>query len=370
MLKLLEILMHGLGILGVDEITNLICNLVYQNLQILLGYDKLDEWMNLDTYNDCLKVLEEELKDIYDKNNVEQILKLIYKISVEICVYRNNKEKERLLDEKKYLEIEFEKLKDKKKFLSNILEKKKQLRQDIKNIDCIIKDKELLLKEYEQRNEKLPEYSKIFSINHFEEILNRERKRKLKQIEEYNEMLEPKNYIQTRDKTKKDLELLENIENCESIAIEDKVLKLQKVFLKCFIEKIEKIQNKKELIDLIYILRYYNYIPFNKENLIKEVKQLSKNIQLVINILIEKMLKFKVLNKISNNKEFNFKVIKLIFYTRIISLENIKIEFIKRDKKIFVNLYDGEVFEKTEELSIGKTEIPKIKLDKKIDLFC
>lgn len=354
----------------IDEITNLNCNLIYQNIQILLGYDKLNQWMNLGTSNDCLKILENELNTIYDENNVHDFLKLIYQIAIGICVSRNESEKKRLLDEKKYLEIEFDRLKDKKTFLLEISNKKKQLRENIKDIDCIINDKELLEKEYKKRNKKLPEYSKIFGISHLEEILSRERKRKLKQIEEYNGMLEPKNYVKAKSKTKRELELLVNVDLDKNPELEKQVLKLQNIFLKCFKEKIENAQNKKEIIDLIYILRYYNFIPYNKNMLIKEVKELKKNIKSVMDLLIEKMSKFKVVNKISNNKEFNLKAIETIFYTRIMSLENIKIEFVQKEKKLFINLYDGEIFEKTQEIDIGDIQVPKIKLDKKIDVFC
>ena len=146
-----------------SEISNIDCNLIYQNLQILLGFKFLDEWMNQGNGKGTLEKLEKELKDNYDEINIEKLLKYIYKLSIIICIQRNQSEKERLLEEKEWNEKELERLKDKVKLVETMAEIKKQTAKEIKKIDKIINDDELLKKEFEKRNKKLSEYKKILA---------------------------------------------------------------------------------------------------------------------------------------------------------------------------------------------------------------
>lgn len=96
-----------------SEISNIDCNLIYQNLQILLGFQALEEWMNLENQPELLERLELKLKKRYDDEIIDGILDLIYRLSIIVCIKRNKNERDRLTEEKEWDEKELERLKDK-----------------------------------------------------------------------------------------------------------------------------------------------------------------------------------------------------------------------------------------------------------------
>ena len=60
----------------------------------------------------------------------------------------------------------------------------------------------------------------------------------------------------------------------------DKMLaKLQKIFLKAYQLKIQKINEKSQIMDCIYEFRYYTVLPFNEEINVGLVKGIQKELQ-------------------------------------------------------------------------------------------
>lgn len=346
-----------------DEITNVTCNLIYQNLLILLGYEKLNGWMENKNYEDKVEILENDFCALYGQEKTKKMLNLIYKISISICAKRNIKEKERLEDEFNYIKKEYEDIKNKKEYLSKLSEKKKQQLEIIGQIDTVLKDEEKLLDAYEERNSKLPLYNKMMNVEHFKQILNKERKKALKVIEECNQNMEPKKYVEQKEKLKNEFELLEYINKDANKEVEE----VEKIFMQCLQEKIEKAENKKEIIELIYMLRYYYFVPFSDKEYIKDKKSLRKVLEETTKVLIQKMYKYKMINKIFVQNETNQKIISKIFETRIMDLETLEIEALKQENIIKVNIYDKEDFEKSFEIPFD--EKYKIKFGKKIKLF-
>lgn len=348
----------------IDEITGIEINLIYQNIQILLGYKKLKELLDMKSLKSDLKVLENNLKLLYDEENINSFLFTIYKISIILCIMTNETERKRLFSEKKLIEKEYNKLNNKEELLEDIQKNKKEIREKIKQIDIILNNSSLLFEEYKKRNESLPEHSKIFSLSHFSEILLRERKKEMQKIKDYNKMVDPKNYTKTKLKYEKDINFLSDInfdEKAENSTL-NLMIKLQEIFLDCMKMKIEKLENKKDIINFMYILRYYNFIPFNKTQYIYEVKELENKLQELENIIIEKMYDFKIINK-----SIDFNIIKNIFHTKIISLENIEIE-LKNDKEsLTLILYDEKTIAET--IKINKIDTEKVKFNKKLKLF-
>lgn len=354
------------------EIKDTDSNIVFQNMIMLLGYNILNDWINTNEVKDYIQILETTLIEKYGTKNAMEFLNLIYKVSIIICVNSNKREKARLLEEKNSIQEELKKMNDKTKFLEDITNIKKVANNKIKEIDKLLHDKKLLLKEFTKRNEKLSEYKKIFSLTHLEEILGRERKKALREIEEANKLLDPQVYVTKKNSLEKDLKLLKDIkleekEKTDSFNI---ILKIQKVFLRCFEQNIEKIKSKKEVIDYIYNLRYYNLIPYKKEVCIKQIKELKTNIEKVERMLIEKAFEYKVINRISNIDGINFEILKNIFYTRILKLETINIEIKKEDEENLVNIYDDKILESKVKLGIDR-DLKKtgIKYNKKIKIF-
>ena len=68
------------------DISNIDCNLIYQNLLILLGFTFLENWMQQENKKEQLEKLEKELKKRYNEKSIEELLDLIYKLSIIVCI--------------------------------------------------------------------------------------------------------------------------------------------------------------------------------------------------------------------------------------------------------------------------------------------
>ena len=103
----------------------------------------------------------------------------------------------------------------------------------------------MLQKEYNIRNEKLPLEKKIFSIRILSKLMIEERERKIEELENLNELLNPQKFVKYKkelEEKEKTLKILESIEVQKDI---DKLkLNLQILFLRCLRNQIEKVRNK------------------------------------------------------------------------------------------------------------------------------
>ncbi len=351
-----------------NEISNIDCNLIYQNLQILLGFDFLDNWMKLENQKDLMEKLEEKLKSEYDNDTVDKMLDLIYRLAIIICVQRNSSEKTRLLDEKEWDEQELEKLDNKEKLVIDLTNTKKQKAKEIKRIDKIMNDANLLEEEFNKRNSQLSEYKKIFSVENLAGTLKKERRKALNEIEECNRLLDAKEYVKRKEEVEKNVSILREIKNARNK--EKYKIELQKLFIKCLeskIDKLENIEQKKEMIQIFSIIRYYNFIVYDEEKFIKDIEALQEEIEKLEEKTIEKLYDLKAINPITKDLETDIKIVTPIFNTRIMNLESVSIQTTKKEKTIEVNVYDGDVLELGFELENSKNI--QVKSKKKIKLF-
>ena len=88
--------------------------------------------------------------------------------------------------------------------------------------------------------------------------------------------------------------------------------------------------------------------------------------------LIEKAYELKALEEISKNEDVNYKIIKKVFDTRSINLEELYIKIIKEKEKYFLQTFDEKLAEEKIELEtlemINKKELA-LKIGKKIKIF-
>ena len=355
-----------------NEIENIDINLIYQNLQILLSYNFLTDFINSKEETDFIKYLETKLTEIYGKDYTKQILKLLLKLSIMIYIKNNSNEARRLNEERENLKKDFDKINNKKIYIKNLMTLKKKLNDEIKHIDVLLNDKNLLEQEFQKRNELLSDYNKIFSLKHLSEKLTNERKRAILKLEECNLALTPENYVEVKLKLEEDIDLLDNIdfEDTDKNDLNRYKEEFQKKFLECFKENVSNASNKKEIIELLYKFRYYEYIPYNDSQNIKQIEALNSQIIEIEKLLIENIAKFKLINNICKNKELNFNILKNIFELKIISLEKIFLEIKLNKELIVLNIYDEkETLEKTINIKYEKSKDTKIKSIKKAKLI-
>ena len=252
---------------------------------------------------------------------------------------------------------------DKKNYINTITTDKKSYIKQIEKIDKIINNNDLLKKEYYARNEKLPKKEKIFSVSYLVEILYRERAELIDKIDECNKIILPKEFIEQKTKLQEEIEFLNSIDG--KISKED-IIDLFRKFIHLVQDEISMIneEKKSELIRWIYKIRYFRYIPINEKQFIKDMEELKVEFKNLINVVIKKAQMLKVWDKISDDKILTYIILKEIFDTKIICLENINIQFKYEKNILYVEYYDDTVME-----SSIKLQVEDLKIKKKIKLF-
>lgn len=356
------------------EIESVEHNIVYQNLLFLVGRQFLNRWIACrETIIDYMEMFSNEMEEKYGKELSKDFIKLLKDYSILVSIKFDKKNKEELFNLKKEIEEELTKIKDNKKFVEEITLKKRELTKQIRNIDETINNKLLLQAEYEKRNEELALNEKIFSIRILSQMMEKEREEKLKEIEKLNELMKPQKFVKYRKEIQEKLNVLKILDT-EDIQkdIDNIKLKLQKIFLKCFEIKIKKAANKQEVLELIYQLRYFNMVPYSYEKNVGQVKELKELLENNKRELIAKAHEMKLIEKLSKQKDIDYRLLKSIFDLRIINLEEINIKLAKEKNELYIQTFGSENIEeneKIENIEDIKYKDLYIRFNKKIKIF-
>lgn len=356
------------------EIESISHNIIYQNLRILLGYEFLNKWLNNGEFMlDYFEILKNELKERYGTKNEEEIIENLSRISILLEIKYNEEKKQELLKIKNQIDNNLEKINDKEKFIEDITKEKMKIAEVIKNYDTILNNRKDLEKEYIRRNEELPLDKKIFSIRILTDMMVREREKEFEKIDILNEKLKPQNYVNLKKDLVKKQKLLSQIENANiDEEIYKIIIKFQKSFLKCFQMLIKNAETKQKIIDLMCEYRYYNLLPINMDKLVYQEDQLQEEKEKTEKMLLDNAKEKKVINYICNDETLNDNILKNIFLSRMINLEDLYLKITKEKDKYFLQFFDEKIFD--EKIEIGDKETIalkdiKLKINKKIKLF-
>lgn len=346
------------------EIEDISCNLIYQNIILLLGNKFVDKWVN--NYNsliDYFDIFQAEVEKQYGKSIKEHIIKDIIELAIMINSKYNIDFKNNILEKKQQIENLYYEMQDKEKYISKVSKSKKQKEKEIKKIDKVLNNKELLAQEYEKRNDKLPLEKKIFSIRVLKNTLKEEREKILTEIENLNNSIKPKEFIKQREIINQKYEILGNLgENIEN-NIYNTLIDLQKNIIKCINKKIKEASKKQDLIELIYLFRYYCYLPITSKTNISEDKKLQRYIEKIGIEIIQKAITDKLIPQITEDGNLNYKITKKIILSRIISLEDINIKVIDNKENMLLTIFDEDI--EDFEISV-KNEGLKMRVNKKV----
>ena len=358
------------------EMESVTHNLIYQNLRILLGEKFLLKWINNSEFMlDYYEKLKNELEDRFGEKEKNNLIKQLEKISILLEFKYNKEKKEELINIKKNLDEQLEKMQDKEKFVENITIEKTKIANEIKKIDTIVNNKKELEEEYVRRNENLPLEKKIFSMRVLSEIMIKEREELFNKIDELNKQLNPHYFVKYKKEIEKQYEYIEVIDKSEKEIekeIEKITLKIQTIFLNCIQKEIEKITNKQDILKLIYQFRYYILLPYDIDTRIIDIEKLKKELEETIKMIIKKAQELKVLQKISKSEELEYKILKNIFSSRIIKLEDTELKLTKEKDTIYLQLFDENLFENKIEIGTKEDVNPKElkhRINKKVKIF-
>ena len=356
------------------EIESIEYNLIYQMLMILIGSKFLELWVkNKEYVIDYLEEFENRLENIYGKANTTKFIESLKKLSIIMEQKVNPQIKEEINQIKNEVEQKVIKFEDKTSFIEELTHQKNKLKEQIKNIDTTINNKELLQQEYMRRNESLPLEQKIFSMRILTEIMVKERENLIEQLEKCNELLKPQNFLKEKEILENKLQTL-NMAIIEDIPkeLEKELNKIQEIFLNCLKEKVKKAETKQDILKLIYQFRYYNLLPQNENIKTYENKELKNKLKEFGKNLIQKAIELKVMQELAKDADLNYEITKNIFQTRIILLEELCIKLTKEKDEYFIQLFDENIFEEKIKLEINQNINKKdlhIRPNKKIKLF-
>ena len=350
-----------------EDIEDYTKNLVYQNIKILIGENKIKECINSNS-NDFIDKFEREILNICNEELGNKILSNIYTISILEYIMENYNNKKYLIKIKNDAQKDLEKLENKQQYLQELANKKKKIGKEIKQIDELNNNTKLLKQAFINHNSKLEDKDKIFSLSQYSELIQENRKNALIKLKEYSMLMKPMNYLKTKAELKKKVDILEKINFEEGIEEQNrnKVFELQQDFLEALKLNAIDTQNKKDILRKIYLFRYYKLLAINKDNQIKDIEMFCEKLKETEKFLITKGCKIKAINIISSDIQKNYEIVSKILDSNIIKLEEIQIELKKQNDKNILNIYDENIIDNSIEISIQEINI---KPNKKIKLF-
>lgn len=351
-----------------SEIEDYTYNIVYQNIKILLDNEFLQNCIDNKTI-DFITEFENKLSEISSGDKKYDISKLIYQIALLQNIKNDEKKREDILSIKKTLEEELTQMENKKEYLQKIASSKKAIARKIKEIDEKINNNKLLRESFVEENKELEENKKIFSLSEYSEILQKRREELLKELDNYSSLMKPMNFVKKKTEITKEYELLNEINF--NISFKEEIYKLliilQKNFLKLLNEKFRDIQSRKEIVEYVYLFRYYKLIYIDDKKQIKDIEELLEEIRKTEKHLITKACKLKAMNILCQDIEKNYKLVSRILSYNIIELEDVNLEFKKHDKNVVLTIYDDDTIEDT--IICDENKELNVKFNKKIKLF-
>ena len=316
-----------------NEIESTECNLIYIFISYLLGYkfaegvtvEKIKNNVSKEFFNELTKVAVQFYMS-YDKGQNEIILK-------------------KLAEDKKKLAN----MKNQASFVMQIADMKRDKVEQISYIDSILCNPIILREEYLKYNSTLPDEQKIFSVSHYADKLEKDKQELMKQIGEYNKMQNPMEFVKIKDNLEYEIKLYEEKTDISG---------LEKAFLKMLDQKINNLTDRKEILDYIYKIRYLNNLPncSMKLNKIKEK-------------IIPKAINSNVIAPVSNNDDIDSRILKGIFDSKTVNLENLYIRLSSTDNMLHVELYDNDILEKKYDVILPEGSQIEIRKTRRTKIF-
>ena len=385
---------------------NIYYDIIYKNLLWLIGIDKLIE---LKKTKQCIYYMKKYLLKKYRKENVEKLIIILKEM---IFVFGTDEEKEKeILANKKALDM-YNAMKDIRKFIEKVNEEKKKNNKLIAEYDKILNSQKVLEREFEEytkqtkevKEEKkkeddgksiaISELEQIVDILNMDEENNKNGKQqditknievfsidifeKRKKLYEKNLELakigNPENYVEHKrlleDSIKHILRYQEvkDDEKAKEKLIEELILEYQQVVYDMLEDRIDVLYTNEEVIDEIYRQRYIRYQNVGKNKYIYQVTELYQKMDNVLHLIVEKALKFDILERLSEESNTNYAAISPALKTAILSLEDIRVA-LYTGKITLLCIYDGNVLIKEIELFDVDPKLVSIPTKKKIKLF-
>lgn len=357
-----------------SEIESIEHNLIYQTLRMAIGHEFLNRWVrNTEFVMDYYEMFQDRLIEQFGEEEAVNWISSLCRLSVLLPMKYEPLKAEEMKQMKQQLDEQLEQMQDKQVYVENLTKEKNQLALKIKTIDETINNKSLLEQEYKRRNADLPLEQKIFSMRVLGELMVKEREQYYAQIEDINRQMNPQHFVHREQELQEKetyLSLLE-VEEIET-AIEQELIRFEQLWITALTKRVEQIQEKAEMVSILYQFRYFRMIPFSLTEQVQDKQELQEDIAKLTTLILRKAHELKVMIQMSPNETVNKQILQRMFYLRTISLENLSVKLTKEKEGIFVQFLEEDRIE--EKFKIGtKEEFSdkelKLKWNKKIKII-
>lgn len=345
----------------IDNLDNIHYNFIYQNLLLLCGY----KFLNTNTgKSNIINLLHDKLIKSGFENEEYNLLTTVFKICIVLYSKQSNENYEKCLKYKKSLTNKINMLNNRKEYAEDTYKSSSDISKKIMKIDDTLGDIGKIREEYKKN------VDKFFCISDFVQSKEEEKEKLLDKIKENNKSISTKKYITEKGEYNAILELYDAIDDKKEADVTKYLPELQKRFFESFNKIIRKKNLKKDLYVLTAELRYYaNLLVNTKKNVLTQGKT-KEEFEIVSKALIFKMLENKCIETGFKSEVLNYNLLKYIFETKMIELENmvIRINFVG-DSQIEVEYYDTNMLEYKTTIDIPIDEEIINKKERKIKLF-
>ena len=339
--------------------------LLYQNIEILVGNDFMEQW-KIGKKN--IKKIKDIIFEFYNGESELLLFQELKRVLARGFVIDFPEKTNEYIKRVKKLKKEFRKIDNTSSYIAEVTEIKKELNDKVGEIDEILLNPSLMKRKYIEENNSRPLEKKIFSMRHYEKLLKNDKEGLIAQLIECNKLLDPSSMIERKQKLKSQIDEYEDIEEAlrEEKSFKELVIDFQRTFLETLKVKVERANTKKELVDLIYILRYYKNIKL--DSYIKDIPEIKKHIDVFERQLLLKAINSEVFCKLTENSLYAVDIVNEILDTNIMDLEKINIVPKVKNSMIILEIYDGEVLDRTINLN-PDIKVIELKQNKRSKLF-
>ncbi|MBQ3409501.1 MAG: hypothetical protein IJH12_09900 [Clostridia bacterium] len=339
-------------------------NLLYQDLIILLGERELEAVIKSHKVIDELSL---QLKNLYGRSKAEDFLMCFIKSCLVIYINNGDKYENEVMEYLNKKESELAEFSNKSEYISKITDKMNENTKLICKIDSILSNPKILNKEYSTKKIS----KKYKDIDSYKISLIKYKNQLSNEITACRKIMNPFEYVNEKKIIQKEVDDLNNLKSCynkDGIIVKS-LLELQKKVISCFYRKIEVYDLKKELLNLVYEIRYYNCLPLEDKKL-KEYRFLKNDMEKLQIEFVKKLKKNRVVDIFSDFARVNYFIVKYIFEAKMVNISKITFKYKRVNNGIDVEYYDEEIaehkahFELTDDEMYGfvKRENRKIKI--------
>lgn len=339
-------------------------NLLYQDMILLIGERQIENIIS--QKDNVITNLTSKIKDIYGEKKTEKLVDCIKKACTLVYMKRSKKNEEEvneyLEEKKKSMYI----MSDKSKYISDLNSKNNDTIKQIAIIDALLGSKTAIKKRYEENKEKY----KTFEA--FKSYLNKQKEKLQDIVEKNKKLINPFEYLKNKENIQNEVKILSDISVCcvKRNCVYTSFINIQKSVIECMYKKISVYDLKKELIQLAFEFRYFNYLPI-KDKKMYELKELNIELRNLQEKFIIKLCNSRILERFSKREDLNYQITKYIFTTKILDINKLLIKMEYKDEKLYLNYFDGNNLEHQELINVDSEEYGDLlkRTDKKIRVF-